>query len=275
MSEVDSEIPIPPEAAATPTEPPQRENIWLNLALNCIIPSVLMTKGSSWLGIEGAPLLILALAFPICYGIYDFVSRKKYNFFSILGFVSILITGGIGLLEVDVFWFAIKEAAIPALFAVAVLVSLVTPFPLIRGFLFNPEIFDVPKIDAALDAKGKRDDFEKLMKNCTLLLAGSFILSAILNYGLAKKLVTHDPKVDKVAYTEDVGRMTAWSYPVIMVPSMAIMMVALYKLSNGIEDFTGFHIEDVMHIGKKEDDDDEKKDEEKEGDDTDEGPQEA
>lgn len=255
-----------PEPAA-PTEPPKRENVWLNLALNIIIPTVLLIKGANWFGIDPedwygqARLLVFSLAFPLCYGLYDFATRKKINFFSILGFFSILITGGVGLLGLPKEWVAIKEAAIPALFAVAVLSSLVTPFPLIRAFLLNPEIFDVPRIEAALDEKGKRFDFEKLMKTCTLLLAASFIVSAFLNYGLAKYMVTHDPDVDLAGYNKDMGRMTAWSYLVIMVPSMAIMMVALFKLANGIEDFTGFHLEDVMHIGKK-DDDDEDKDEE-------------
>lgn len=262
-------------AELPPTEPPKRENVWVNLALNVVIPSVLMTKGATWLGMDPAPLLILALAFPVCYGIYDFATRRKYNFFSILGFVSILITGGVGLLGLSKEWIPIKEAGIPALFAVAVLVSLVTPFPLVRAFLYNPEIFDVPKIDAALEEKGRKIDFEKLMRTCTLLLAGSFILSAILNYGLAKYLVTHDPETDLAGYNEDMGRMTAWSYPVIMVPSMAIMMVALFKLANGIEAFTGFHLEDVMHIGKKEEDEEKKDEGDDEENKPDDGPQEA
>ncbi len=246
-----SEDSTAPDGADGTVPPPRRENIWVNLALNCIIPSVLMTKGAKWFSIEPAPLLILALSFPVCYGIYDLITRRKFNFFSILGFVSVLITGGVGLLGLPKDWIAIKEAAIPAMFAVAVLISLVTPFPLVRALLYNPEIFNVPKIDAALEENDKHDDFEKLMRVCTLLLAGSFIASAILNFGLARLLIQHDPKTDLEQYNVDVGKMTAWSYPVIMVPSMAIMMVALFKLANGIERFTGYSIEDVMHIGQK------------------------
>ena len=149
--------PEPQSASANAPEAPKRENVWLNIALNVVIPSLLMTKGAKWFNIEPVPLLLLALAFPVCYGIYDFATRKKYNFFSILGFISILITGGIGLLDLDPGWFAVKEAAIPALFAIAVLVSLVTPFPLIRSLLFNPEIFDVPKICLLYTSPSPRD----------------------------------------------------------------------------------------------------------------------
>ena len=220
----------------------------MNLGLNVLVPSLLMTKGKSWLGLESpALLLVIALAFPISYGIYDFVTRKKYNFFSVIGFVSILISGGVGLLELDKDWIAIKEAAIPALFAIAVFVSLWTPFPLIKTFLYNPEIFDVPKIEAALVEKDTKEGFERLMVQCTLLLVGSFVLSAGLNYGLAKWLIRSETGTDE--FVQEMGRMTAWSWPVITLPSMAIMMVAFFKLIGGIKKFTGYEVDDVVLVG--------------------------
>ena len=170
-------------------DPPKRENVWLNIGLNVVIPAVLLSKGKDWFGLDPKLVLVIALAFPVCYGIYDFVTRNKYNFFSVLGFVSILISGSVGLLELDKDWIAVKEAAIPALFAIAVLVSLKTPFPLIRTFLYTPEIFDVPKVESALKAKNNEAPFEKLMTRCTLYLAGSFVLSAVLNFALARYFI--------------------------------------------------------------------------------------
>ncbi|MDG1132554.1 MAG: hypothetical protein P8N21_07670, partial [Opitutales bacterium] len=59
-------------------------------------------------------LLTLAVFFPVAYGIYDFKNRKKWNFMSILGAISALLTGGIGLIPGGtVHMFAIKEAALP------------------------------------------------------------------------------------------------------------------------------------------------------------------
>jgi intracellular septation protein A len=228
-----------------PTEAPKRENIWLNIGLNVLLPSLLMSKGKEWLHLEHAPLLCVALAFPLGYGIYDFVTRKKYNFFSILGFVSILITGGVGLLNLPKDWIAVKEAAIPALFAVAVLVSLKTRFPLVRTFLYNPELFDVPKIDRALDKNQTHPKFEKLMQTCTWYLAGSFVLSAVLNYGLAKFLIKSETDTD--AFVQELGKMTLWSWPVITIPCMVVTMFALMKLLKGIKEYTGYDMEDVMH----------------------------
>jgi len=265
------------EEASTP-EAPQRENIWLNIGLNVIIPSILLSKGEDWLeklgvfaplqntfGIDNKPavVLVIALLFPIGYGIYDFVKRRKYNFFSILGFVSILISGGVGLMKIDKDWIAIKEAAIPALFAIATMVSLWTPFPLIRTFLYNPEIFDVPKIESALVEKKNESNFDQLIKRCTMYLVGSFVLSAILNYVLAKYLIRSETGTE--AFNQELGKLTFWSWPVIMVPSMAVMMYALMQLVGGIEKLTGYQMEDVVLVGApppKNDDTDEEKDEE-------------
>lgn len=251
MSEPTPEIDLPAVNSQATGEseqtPPKRENIWVNIALNVLIPSLLMTKGKSWLGLEPAPLLVVALAFPVCYGIFDFVTRKKYNFFSVLGFVSILISGGVGLMELDKGWIAIKEAAIPALFAIAVLISLKTPFPLVRTFLYNPEIFNVTKIESALKEQKNESSFERLMVHCTLLLAGSFVLSALLNYGLAKYLIRSDTGTE--AFVVEMGKMTAWSWPVITIPSMAVMMVAFFMLIKGIKNYTGYEIDDVVLVG--------------------------
>ncbi len=224
---------------------PARENIWLNIGLNVIVPSVLMSKGKDWFHLEQAPLLCVALAFPLVYGVYDFIARKKYNFFSILGFVSILITGGVGLLKLPSGWIAIKEAAIPALFSVAVLVSLKTKFPLVRTFLYNPELFNVPKIDLALTERNTHPQFEKLMQVCTYYLAGSFVLSAGLNYALAKVIIKSETGTD--AFVKELGKMTAWSWPVITIPCMVVTMFALVKLLRGIKAYTGYEMEDVMH----------------------------
>ena len=223
---------------------PKRENMLLNIGLNVLIPSLLMTKGKEWWGLDAAPLLVIALAFPITYGIYDFVARKKYNLFSVLGFVSILISGGVGLLELDKDWIAVKEAAIPLLFAIAVLVSLKTPFPLVRTFLYSPEIFDVEKVETALKQRNTEASFEKLMAQCTVYLAGSFLLSAVLNYALAKYFIRSDAGTD--AFVQEMGKMTAWSWPVVVIPAMAVMMFALMKLVKGIHANTGYEIDDVL-----------------------------
>lgn len=228
----------------------KKENTLLNLAFNIIIPALLLMKGDAWFGLSPAAVLIIGLAFPLTYGVYDLISRRKWNFFSILGFVSVLLTGGIGLLQLPKEWVAVKEAAIPLAFGVAILLTAGSRYPLVRMFLYNPDLVDIPKIDRALDQNGTRVDFEKLMRQCTFLLAGSFFLSAILNYVLAKIIVKSDSGT--AAFNEELSQLMLWSYPVIMVPCMIVMTIALWKLFSGIHKLTGLEMEEVL-LGAKRD----------------------
>ena len=74
---------------------PKRENMLFNLALNIIIPTLILTKlsGEEHLGTQWS--VVVALAFPILYGLNDFRHNKKINLFSALGVISIVLTGGI------------------------------------------------------------------------------------------------------------------------------------------------------------------------------------
>ncbi|MGA0333447.1 MAG: VC0807 family protein [Kiritimatiellia bacterium] len=225
---------------------PKRENLWVNLILNVILPSLLLTKGGDWLRLEPAPVLITALSLPLVYGIYDFLTRKKINLFSVIGFVSVLITGAVGLFEnIPTRWIAVKEAAVPLLFGIAIYASSFTKKPLIRSLLFSPELFDVPLIESALDEKNSRKDFDRVIASCTVWVIGSFLLSAVLNYALAAWLVSSPSGTPE--FNREIGKMTALSWPVIALPTTGVMMVALMKLMKGIEQATGKHLDDVLH----------------------------
>jgi hypothetical protein len=145
-----STAPNSQNSSSTEKPPVKKENTFLNLGFNILLPILILNKGKKLFGGLLEPyfdnvaigILIIALLFPVTYFIYDYFKRAKYNLFSILGLISVLLTGGIGILEIPTEWFAVKEAAIPLLLGIAVIVSLKTPWPLIRTLLYNPEILD-------------------------------------------------------------------------------------------------------------------------------------
>ena len=106
--------------------PAKRENLLYNLLFNIAIPSLLLAQASKPDRLGPVVGLIVALAFPLGYGIWDFAQRKQANFISILGFANVLLTGGLGLMEADLRWFAIKEAAVPTMIGLAVWASMFT-----------------------------------------------------------------------------------------------------------------------------------------------------
>lgn len=254
-----SNAPTDKNPAQDPKPPVKRENTFLNLGFNLLLPFVLLSKGEQWFGGYLAPyfenvavaVLLIAIAFPVVYFVYDYFKRSKYNVFSILGLVSVLLTGGIGILEIPTAWFAVKEAGIPLLLGLVVLVSLKTPYPLVRTLLYNPEIIDVEKVQSGLQAHKAEAAFERLLERCTWLLAASFFLSGVLNYFLARWIVVSPSGTE--AFNSEVSKMMLWSWPVIAIPSMAIMMVALMQLLRGIKTMTGLELEEVLHGAQPED----------------------
>lgn len=221
-----------------------KENPLVNLAINIIIPAILMMKGHKWFNLSSELSLIFALAFPFFYGLYDLVIKRKFNFLSIIGFISILLTGGIGLLKLPKEWVAFKEGAIPLFIGIAILLSLKTRYPLIRTFLYNEKIINVEKVNSHLEQKGNAKAFDKLLIRCTWLIASSFLLSTVLNFTLAKILIQSNTGTQ--AFTEELGQMTAWSYFVIGLPCTLIMMIALWQLFKGIKALTGLKLEEVF-----------------------------
>lgn len=216
----------------------------IDLLVSIIIPSFILMKlsGAEHLGSTGA--LLVALAFPIGWGLFELVRYRKFNFIALLGLVSVMLTGGIGLLELDVRWLAVKEAAIPSIIGLAVLVSAFTPYPLVRTLLYNPRLLDTGKVESRLVETGNSQQFEARLQNATYFLSGTFLFSAIMNYVLAKWIVTSPAGSE--AFNEELGRMTLLSYPVIAIPSMLMMMGLLYYLWITIRKLTGYTLEEII-----------------------------
>ncbi len=240
------------EPTAPAALPEKQENILLNLLCNVALPSFILIKFSGpakILGMQSPGLgpvwaLLAALAFPVGYGAYDLVVRRKWNFFSVVGFISTLLTGGLGLFEVAAVWIAVKEAAVPLIFGVAVLGSQWTATPLVRTLLYSDKIIDTARVAAALAARGTQAAFDRLLAQATWMLAGSFFLSATTNFVLARVVLKSPP--DTVEFKAEMGRMLALSWPVNVLPSIVVTLGALWYLLAGIKRLTGLSLDDVF-----------------------------
>lgn len=228
----------------TQDKPVKKENFLINILFNIVIPTLILSKfsGDDELGVKWA--IIVALSFPIIYGLRDLKRSGKFNVFSALGILSISLTGGMALLKLPPEYIIIKEATIPALFAIATLISLKTPYPLVKTFIYNDKILQIDKVSAALNTNGTEQEFDKALVNATYLMTLSFILSSILNYILAKILLVSAPGTE--AFNAELGKMNALSFPVIAVPATIIMMLALFYLFKRIKALTHLELEDIL-----------------------------
>jgi hypothetical protein len=226
------------------SKPKKHESILLNLICNIALPTLLLTIFSKekYLG----PLwgLIVALIFPVGYGIWDFATRKKMNFISIIGFVSVLLSGGFGLMKVGGFWFAVKDAAMPTVIGLAVLFSLRSKEPLVHELLFNEQVIDLPRVDAALEERNARPAFESLMVRASYALAATFFVSAAINFATARWLIRSEPGTE--AFNAELGKMHSIGMVVMAVPAMIMMMLVLWRLISAIQRLTGLDMDSIF-----------------------------
>jgi len=222
----------------------KKSNFFSNLIFNIVLPAVILSKFSSPDTLGPVWAVVIALAFPLIFGLWELKQSGKVNFFSILGIISVLLTGGISLLELDPSYIAIKEAMVPGIIGVVVLISQYTPYPLVRKLLINPEILDTEKLAAELEQQSNTAIFDSKMRLAGFIVACSFFLSSILNYILAKAIVVSP--AGTTAYAEELGRMTWLSYPVIVLPTMVMMIAAIIFIFMQIKKQTKKPIDDFI-----------------------------
>lgn len=228
----------------------KKESPLVSLLVSIVIPAIILSKFSTeeYLGI--LPGFLVALSLPVGYAIYNLFVRKETGFIAIIGFVSIFLTGIIGVFEFPTEWLAVKEAAVPLLIGIAVIVSLKTPYPIVKKLLFNEEILDLKLIDKKLEENSNAPEMDKALFKATFMVAGSFLLSAFLNFFLTKYIVVSP--AGTAAFNEELGTLTALSYPAIALPSTAVMFVALYYIFKQITKLTGLSFEEMMSEKLKE-----------------------
>lgn len=222
----------------------KKANPFTDLIFNVIVPSVVLMKlsGDEHLGSVGA--LVVALAFPIVFGGYELIKYKKFNFISLLGFVSVLLTGGIGLLELDAKWLAVKEALIPGLIGLGVFISTFTKYPVVSKMLFNDTVLNLSLIKEKLGENGREKDFQRCLAKSNYLFSGTFVFSSVMNYVLATMIVT-SPSGSQ-AFNEELGKLTLMSYPMIAIPSMVMMMGIFYFIWRQIRQMTNLETAEIF-----------------------------
>ena len=217
------------------------ENPFFNIAFNILIPVVILNKGHLWFS-HRAELwsLLLALAFPILYGLFDLLKNNRKNIVSLLGVLNVLFTGGFALLSLSGMWFAVKEATFPLLIGVFVLFSAYA-----KKNFFEVLIRQIPLRWDLIDEKTKDHPqaLKKLFKKATIWFSFSFFISAILNFVLALLIFIKQP--DSVSINKKIADMTWMGYLVIGVPLTLFSGFVLWQFFKGLSQLTDLSLEQI------------------------------
>lgn len=226
------------------TKQTKPDNALVSLLINVVIPVGILSLLSKEKYLGPVWALVVGLAFPIGYGIRTLVRSRKADVMSIIGVVSVTLTGVFGILKLPPEYIAIKEAAVPLIIGIVIVASLKTPFPLIKKILMTEALFDVERLTTALKEKGNEAVFEKRLVGLTWGFASSMFLSAILNFALAKIMLKSEPGTE--AYTAEIGKMTGMSHIVVVVPCLIVLLIVMNKLFNTLSELTGCELDDLL-----------------------------
>lgn len=229
--------------------PPPPENPFLNILINILLPVMVLNKGTHYTTPQVT--LVVALAFPLIYGINDYIRRKHKNYVSLIGVVNILLTGSLALMHLHGIWFAVKEAALPLTLGLMVLGSKWTKNPAARMIFCNPHVLNMDLIDGRLEKDGRQKDFRDLLSATTLWLSISFFISAAANFFIAQRIfVEIDASLESTAQeqilNEQIARMTWMGFVVIALPLMAFSGVLVMIFLKKVAKLTGAPVNDLL-----------------------------
>ena len=240
-----------PSAPPAPPAPPKRENVLASLLLNVLLPVMILSYcggKSGWYAVGPKWALLIATSLPVGYQAYDWVQRRKLNVFSILGLVGVLLTGGLGLLELSAQAFAVKEAALPLVLAALFLWTHRAGNPLVKMLLMNPELMDVGLIERTITERQQQPALQQILGRATVTLAGSFVFSAALNYGVALYFLSGTIPGSE-AYTAALGKVSGWGTVITGVPLLVFLVLAFQRLTRDLQRLTGLS-DDQLTAGR-------------------------
>lgn len=228
--------------------PKEQPHPLADLLLTIILPSVILEFLSKPERLGPAWALVVALLLPLGFGIYCFVNKRGLNFFSVLGLVAILVTGGLGLLNLSAGWFAAKEAAFPVFLGLAFPLSFMWGKPLVTELLLNPQVINHSLLTNSLNTEEKKTAFQQLLKQASWALLGTMLVSAVAN-ALLVLYYLKGTVPGTEAYTQAIGRQNWVGFIVIGVPMMAVTMTLLFWMLRRLQALTGLERDDLMNPG--------------------------
>lgn len=224
-------------------------NPLIEIVLTIILPSLVMDQFSKPESLGPLGSLIVGLMFPVGFGLWCWWTKAGWNLFSILGFVTVLLSGGLGLLKLDAFWFAVKESAMPVILGLAFPISHRLGKPLINAIIMQPQLINLKSLHAALDTKEKKNAFDRVLFRASWGMGLGMIASSVGNFFLALYLL-NDKMPGSEAFVKGISKLNWAGVLIIGVPLMIVIVFVFVWLIRHIQRITGLERNDLLNPGK-------------------------
>jgi len=186
--------------------------------------------------------LILALAFPIVYELYNISIKKKPSMLSAIAIGGILVTGAITLLGLSEGWLALRRSIPYAVAGIALVASIFIERPILNAIL--PSILDMDRVEKALAKEHHRRMFNKKLNEIGYLLAGMLFLVAIITYVLTSIAITS--QTGTAEFNQEYAELRLLSILYVTLPLVLGTTAILVYLMKIIEKLTGIEVEELL-----------------------------
>ena len=214
----------------------------LQIAINFIIPIVILTQFSGEAQLGPIKSLLLALAFPIGLELYSLRSNRRPNVLSMISIGGILITGAIALLGLSENWLAVRRTVPYAAAGAAFLISALFKRPLLGALL--PYLLDMEEVRARALEKHAAGQLERRIARANYLTGILFMILAIASY-FATLWVIASPG-GSPGFNQEYARLRLISLPAITLPMVIGLTAVLYYLVHSMEKLTGLEFDSIL-----------------------------
>ena len=220
----------------------------MELVLTIVLPSLVLDHLSKPESLGPFWALVVSLLFPLGFGAWCLWKKTGWNVFSVLGFVTILLSGGLGLLKLDPVWFGLKESAMPVMLGLAFPLSHRFGKPLINALLMQPHILNVKALNVAIADSPKKSAFDAALFRASCGMGLGMAGSAVANFFLALWLLD-GKEPGSEAFVKGIAKLNWMGLLVIGIPMTAVMMLVFFWLLRQIQRITGLERDDLLNPG--------------------------
>jgi hypothetical protein len=217
------------------------------LIINILIPIVILVFLSDDRFLGPLPALLLAIGLPAAYGVWDLLRRRRVDASTILGILSVVLTGVIAAFKLPSGLFAVKEAIIPLGFAALLLVSNKTDFPIVK-LLFDM-VQRKDRVEQAVRSAGAEDAYRAHIERCGALWAGTMAISGIMKFTLSSLIVTADAGTR--AFNTQLATYELAQIPTSKTITMVMILALIWYVGKGTGRIVGLPPSQVLRGGER------------------------
>lgn len=217
-----------------------RPSIGWELGVTVGAPTAVLWGLTERLG--AAPALALALAFPVAWISWGIWRTRQIDRLAALALFGIAVTGGVGLLQLDARWVALKEFLVPGLFASLFLGSAATGGAAIAPVL--APLFDADALRAALAARGAEAAWSRAQRVASAQLGAILLASGVANGALAWWILDAPPGTE--AFNADLSRLNTAGLIAVTLPTIGASLWPFQRLFQTLERLTGVPVDALM-----------------------------